>query len=108
MAGMPAFAPPAAAALAAFVLTVVPVVLLMTVWACVTVARLLFPERPLPLDGPSRRERALRRGESRPVGLREIMDDETRRRHAARTRPAATVDAPPRPPFADDLWLRRN
>lgn len=107
---MPPLAPPVGAVVAAFFLVVVPVVLLMTVWTCVTMARILFPERPLPFDGPSRRERALRRGESRPVGLREILDDETRRRHtaASRTRSATPVGAPPHPSPADDLWLRRN
>lgn len=106
---MTALVLPVGAAVAAFVWTAVPVVLLMTVWACVTMARILFPERPLPLDAPSRRAHALRRGESRPVGLREILEDEARRRHLA-TRPDGT-DAPPVRPaarLADDLWLRRN
>ncbi len=105
---MPALVLPVGAAVAAFVMTVVPLVLLMTVWTCVTMARILFPERSLPVDGPSRRERALRRGESRPVGLREILDDEARRRHLSSRdgHDAPLVRAATR--LTDDLWLRRN
>lgn len=94
-----------------------PILLLAAVWAAVSTLRILFPERPLPLDGPSRRERALRRGKAVPVHLRDILEDESRRRSAASpVRPrtptlAGTQRNPPPGPrhrLSDDLWLRRN
>ncbi len=66
-----------AAALSAFVVAVVPVVVFMAVWAMVTMYRILTPERPLPFvrDKAAERRAARARGESVGVGFREIHDD---------------------------------
>ena len=102
------------AAVAGFALVVGPILLLATIWAVITTIRILFPEQPLPLDGPSRRERALRRGTSVPVHLRDILEDEARRRTRVKAAPTsagveeAATPVAPRRSLTEDLWLRRN
>ncbi len=66
-----------AAVFAAFVVVAVPAIILMAVWASVTLWRVLFPERPLPLvrDEATERRAAAARGESVQVGFREIHED---------------------------------
>ncbi len=66
-----------AAFIAGFVLIAMPVIVLMAVWASVTLWRVLFPERPLPLvrDETMARRAAVARGESVKVGFREIHED---------------------------------
>lgn len=88
-------------------LVAVPVTILMAVWAAVTVVRILFPERPLPLEAAARRERAVRRGDAVPVRLRDILEDQALRHAAAASGAEGETTAPPHP-FAEDLWLRRN
>jgi hypothetical protein len=56
-----------------------PALILMAVWTAVNVARLLFPERGLPLSGPARRAAARRRGQSIPVRAFDIVEDLRRR-----------------------------
>ena len=98
---------PLGALIAGFFVVVVPVVILMTVWACVTMVRILFPERPLPFEAAALRQRATTRGEAVPVRLRDIIEDQSLRHTEAA--PAGDPEAvAPRHPFADDLWLRRN
>ena len=98
-------------AVASFALVVVPILTLMTVWACVTVARIVFPERELPFDETARRERARRRGTATPVRFRDLVEDQ---RHAPSPAmpEAARTGAPDErtgpSPLAEDLWLRRN
>lgn len=98
---------PLGAIVTGFVLVALPTALLMMVWTVVTVLRILFPERPLPFDAAARRQRATLRGESVPVRLRDILEDQARQRVPA---PPAEGDGglPERHPLADDLWLRRN
>ena len=108
--------PPLGAVVTGLFVVAVPTMLLMTVWAIVTMYRVLFPERPLPFDAAVRRGRALRRGEGRQVRLRDILEDQRRqpappvfpaRRALADREPKAGPVAPGGPLF-DDLWLRRN
>lgn len=103
---MLAVALPVGAIVTGFVMVAVPILLLAGVWAVVTSMRILFPERPLPFDPVVRRQRAASRGESVPVRLRDILEDEALRQTAA-----AGDEPPPAPrphPFVEDLWLRRN
>ena len=101
---------PLGALVTGFFLVAIPTVLLMTVWTVVTVARILFPERPLPFEAASRRRRAMLRGESVPVRLRDIMEDQARQPVPAPPAEAAVEqgELPERHPLFDDLWLRRN
>lgn len=66
-----------AAVFTAFVVFAVPAIILMAVWASVTLWRVLVPERPLPLlqDKATERRAAVARGESVKVGFREIHED---------------------------------
>jgi hypothetical protein len=98
-----------------FFVVAIPAILLMAVWAGVTAFRILFPDEPLPMDPVSRRRRLTARGESVPVRLRDILDDQ-RARQAVGTHPTvpdetAEADTPRGPathPLFADLWLRRN
>ncbi|MAQ93220.1 hypothetical protein B1759_07640 [Rubrivirga sp. SAORIC476] len=99
----------------AFFAVTIPTILLLAVWAGVTAFRILFPDEALPMDAVSRRRRLAARGESVPVRLRDIMDDQ-RARQAVGSFPVLPGDASePRPvdrpetnPLFADLWLRRN
>lgn len=98
---------PLGALVTGFFLVAIPTVLLMTVWTVVTIARILFPEKPLPFDASARRQRATLRGESVPVRLRDILEDQARQ--PARTpRVEGDPALPETHPLFDDLWLRRN
>lgn len=104
--------PPLAAGAALFLIAF-PVILLMAIWTVITMGRILFPERALPFDAAARREAARRRGQSVPVRVQDILDDQRRRPpHPALPQrdpvadgvhPEETGD-----PLFDDLWLRRN
>lgn len=98
---------PTGALIAGFFLVALPIIILMAVWAGITMVRILFPEKPLPFEAAARRHRATMRGETRPVRLRDIIEDEARRR-AEPTAVGGAEAGPPRHPFVDDLWLRRN
>ncbi|WP_420456495.1 hypothetical protein [Rubrivirga sp.] len=103
--------PPLGAIFVAFFAVAVPAILLMAVWAGVTAFRILFPDEPLPLDPVARRRRLAARGESVPVRLRDIMEDERARQAtsaAERVVPRGTPPSPRTHPLFDDLWLRRN
>ncbi len=82
----------------------VPAIILMSVWAGVTALRLLFPEGPLPSEPDALRRRAATRGDSVPVRLRDILEDQQARQSVV----ARGDDLPDGHPLADDLWLRRN
>lgn len=107
---------PLAAAETAFALMAAPLILLMFVWAGISVMRLMFPERPLPPVDPDgeRLRRALHDGDAVPVRVRDIVN--AQRAHAAEihaAREAARAEAPDATPaephpFIADLWLRRN
>ncbi len=101
-----------AVVLSAFVLLAVPAALLVAVWTAVSVARLLFPERELPLDpDAAQRHLARRRGPAVPVRAFDIVEDLRRRpvRPAMPQREAVPeADAPTARPLFQDLWLRRN
>lgn len=66
-----------AAAISALVVAAVPVAVFVAVWSAVTIFRILYPERPLPLgrDGAAERRAARSRGEAVGVGFREIRED---------------------------------
>lgn len=102
--------PTPAAIVSIFFLVAVPAILFMVIWTVVTMARVLFPERPLPFDALRRRERARLLGRSVPVQARDIVED--LRRHPPRPvmphrHPVAEGDDLP-PPLFEDLWMRRN
>ena len=97
---------PVGALVTGFVLVAIPTVLLMTVWTVVTVARILFPERPLPFDASERRRRATTKGQAVPVRLRDIMEDQARQPVPAPPPDGAAL--PERDPLFEDLWIRRN
>lgn len=95
----------------AFTLLFLPAALLMVVWTAVNVARLLFPERELPLDGPARRATARRRGQAVPVRASDIVEDLRRRPVRPAMPQGETVgegETPGTAPLFEDLWLRRN
>jgi hypothetical protein len=99
------------ATLTILLLVAVPTIILMVVWTAVNVARLLFPERELPFEGPGRRAAARRRGASAPVRAFDIVEDLRRRpvRPAMPKREAvAEGERPGGTPLVEDLWLRRN
>lgn len=102
--------PAPAAIFSAFLLAVVPLILLAAVWSGVMAYRLLRPERPLPFDPAVRREASRRRGQPVPVGYREIAEDLRLRpvRPALPQRQAVREGAEPAAPWRDDLWRRRN
>ena len=106
----PALVLPLGALITGFFLLAVPTIILMGVWTAVTVARILFPERPLPFDATVRRQRRTLRGEAVPVRLRDILEDQVlrqaRRAEAPVERPSDEAPAPH--PLFDDLWARRN
>ncbi len=100
--------PPVAASFVAFFWIAVPAILLMAVWAGVTAYQLLFHDDALPLDPASGRRRRTARGESVPVRLRDIIEDERARRSVAESASGGGPAGPPANPLFDDLWLRRN
>ena len=87
----------APAAFTALLVAVVPALVLAVIWAVVTAWRLLHPERPLPFlpDRAAERRAATARGESVPVGFREIREDVLAQ--------ARTLALPYRYPVADGL-----
>ncbi len=103
--------PPLGALFVAFFVVAIPAILLMSVWAGVTAFRILFPDDPLPLDPAARRRRRTARGESVPVRLRDIIEDERARQSVAGAERVVLRPGSPSPrthPMFDDLWLRRN
>ena len=101
-------APPLAALVTGFFLVAIPSLILMVAWTCVTMVRILFPERDLPFDGTVRREAARQKGRAVGVRFRDLVEDQ---RHAkAPAMPHGEASRPPEvaSPLMDDLWLRRN
>lgn len=98
--------PPVAALFVAFFWVAVPAILLMAVWAGVTAYQLLFHDDALSLDPAARRRAA--EGESVPVRLRDILEDERARQSMAEPASGDGPAGPPAHPLFDDLWLRRN
>lgn len=99
--------PPVGAVVTTVFVIAVPAILLMAVWAGVTAFRILFPDESLPFDPAAKRRQASGQGESVPVRLRDILEDQQARRTSVR----AGAGGPPGPaanPLFDDLWLRRN
>jgi hypothetical protein len=92
------------------VMLFVPLVLLMMVWTVVTMVRILFPERPIPLTAAHRRQRNQRMGIATPVRLHDLLDDEARRPAppGAAYQPGEQVAPHDLDPLLEDLWLRRN
>lgn len=100
--------PPVAALFVAFFWIAVPAILLMAVWAGVTAYQLLFHDDALPLDPTLQRRRRTAQGESVPVRLRDIIEDERARQAVAEAASSEGPAGPPSHPLFDDLWLRRN
>lgn len=100
-----------------FALVFVPVGIVMVVWSVVTVCRIMFPERPLPLfqDRVAERRRRTEAGISVPVGFRDIHDDmpEHVRRVSCpyehyRSEGWLQAKGHVPEPWMDDVWQRRN
>lgn len=106
----PALVLPLGALVAGFFLVAIPTLILMTVWTVITVARILFPERPLPFDASARRQRRTLRGEAVPVRLRDIMEDQALRQARPHAAPlgGGREAGPSTHPLFEDLWVRRN
>jgi hypothetical protein len=104
----PALVLPLAALVTGFFLVAIPTLVLMAVWTAVTVARILFPERPLPFDGSQRRRRRTLQGEAVPVRLRDILEDQALRQSQGAPVERQPGEGPAVHPLFDDLWLRRN
>lgn len=101
----PAVVLPLGALFVAFFAVAIPTILLMTVWSAITMARVLFPERPLPF-GPRPRRQPTFQGRPVSVRARDIQEDQARR---ALAHAEAGAESPPEVhPLFDDLWLRRN
>ncbi len=103
---------PFAAVFTAFALFAGPAMVLMAVWASVTLFRILFPERPLPRarNQTAERRAAVERGESVAVGFREIHEDmRVHARDLARPyhHTGGSSDGFP-DDWLDDLHRRRN
>lgn len=103
--------PPVAAIVTGFVLVAVPAIILMTIWAGVTMWRLVFPDDELPFDRSAVLARAQERGDAVPVGFTDILAQQ-RRQPAAPVMPQRLRVGPDArgsdAPLADDLWRRRN
>ncbi len=101
--------------LALLALLIGPILFFLLTWVVATVYRLYFPEHPLPFeeDPVVLREEATSRGNSIPVGVREIRADQRRKRrqgvphmpdyHYAWGGSDGFPEA-----WRDDLWQRRN
>jgi hypothetical protein len=100
--------PPVAALFVAFFWIAVPAILLMAVWAGVTAYQLLFHDDALSPQPGGRPRRWTGQGESVPVRLRDIVEDERARRSVAEAASGDGPAGPPAHPLFDDLWLRRN
>lgn len=104
----------APAVFTAFLVAVVPALVLAVIWTVVTIWRLLWPERPLPFvpDRAAERRAATARGEAVPVGFREIHDDaRAQARSLALPYRYPVADGLPHhlpEPWLDDLNRRRN
>lgn len=100
-------------ALSAFLVAVLPALVLMAIWTAITGFRILRPEQPLPFvrDPAAKRREATARGETVPVGFREIHED---LRAYARSLPlphhGCVAGGLPHAsePWMDDLHRRRN
>ena len=66
-----------AAVITAFVVAALPVLIFMAIWTAVTVFRILYPERSIPIgrNGIAERQAARERGDAVKVGFREIRED---------------------------------
>lgn len=91
-----------------------PILFFMITWVIATVYRLYFPERSLPFerDPVVIRERATAKGESVPVGVREIRADQRRARRQGTRQSTYTYawggsDGFPEA-WHENLWQRRN
>ncbi len=97
-----------------FLTIVGPILFFLLTWVVATAYRLYFPEQPLVFDNDPivlREERA-REGQSIPVGVREIREDQRRNRQLGRTSPDYRYawggsDGFP-DAWKDDIWQRRN
>ena len=87
-----------------------PVILLMTVWAVVTLARVLFPERLARKPKVYRSELIEVNEMALPVRSRDIVEGIHRQAaHSLEEEPHPVKDAEQEfEPLFGDLWLRRN
>ncbi|MEO0556550.1 MAG: hypothetical protein AAF170_00060 [Bacteroidota bacterium] len=103
--------PPLAAIITSIFLIALPVIVLMTAWTVVTMVRILFPERELPIDPSALRRRARERGQAVPVRFRDLVEDQRHAEapampHRASPDASSTTEIPSA--LVEDLWLRRN
>lgn len=94
--------------MAAFFLVAIPVIVLVAVWAAVTMVRILFPERPLPFEAAARRQRATLEGRAVSVRLRDILEDQAHRQAATASGTGQPEGSEAPHPLVADLWAQRN
>lgn len=96
-----------------FLFAAIPILFCMITWVIATAYRLYFPEKPLPLEKelgfvmriePSTSELAV------PIGVREIKEDERRRRLSESVNYQFTNGISNGVPsdWLDEVWQRRN
>jgi len=93
-----------------FLLIAVPVIVLMTVWAVVTLGRVLFPERLRRRKTVAREQMVSRHEIVKRVTSKDIVEDIHRQAaHFVEEEPHFVEDARQEfEPLFGDLWLRRN
>jgi hypothetical protein len=96
-----------------FFVLVGPILVFLLIWVGATVYRLYFPEHPLPFENDPvvQRERATKRGESVPVGVREIRAHQRRERRQEDVTVynyawGGSEGVPEE--WREELWRRRN
>lgn len=96
-----------------FLIVAFPVLFCMLTWVAATTYRLYFPENPLPLEKEltfvSRHEATSVRTPI-PIGVREIKEDQRRRRRASciSYQFANGMSSGVPSDWLDDVWQRRN
>lgn len=96
-----------------FLIVAVPILFCMITWVAATAYRLYFPEKPLPLERELTFVSHIESTPSQlpvPIGVREIKEDERRRRLSQSTSYQFTNGMSSGVPsdWLDDVWQRRN
>lgn len=97
-----------------FLIVAIPILFCMITWVAATAYRLYFPEKPLPLERElafiSRLDSAPKSDLPVPIGVRQIKENERRRRSVRAERydfDRGISNGLPSD-WLDDLWQRRN
>ncbi len=92
-------------------LIAMPIMLVMTIWAAFTMARILFPERPLQIGRVPRSLVQRRRRGATSVRLHDLLEEEERspsKPAMPASRAMTEGDQSDADLLWEDLWLRRN